>query len=73
MGLMQQLNEIVKELSVPELQEVLDLAEALKERRRRLLVSPGKTIDIELMRSVRARCDGHFTWRCGDIYERGLR
>jgi len=74
MGLMERLTEIAKELPDHDLAEVVGFAAAMKSRLGGTSIStPDKTIDLELIRAVRARCAGGFKWRREDIYDRGLR
>jgi hypothetical protein len=74
MGLMERLNEIVKVLPDKELAEVVSFAEALKTRHGDASITlPDTAIDVELMRVVRSRCMGKFTWQREELYDRGLR
>jgi hypothetical protein len=74
MGLMERLQEIARMLPEDELAEVIGFAEAIKARRGATrIAAPDTAIDVDLMHAVRARCDGGFTWRREDLYDRGLR
>lgn len=74
MGLMERLTEIANALPEDELAEVIGFAEALKARHGATgLAAHAKTIDLELMRRVRARCSGAFTWKRDELYDRSLR
>ena len=74
MGLRERLSEIASALPEDELAEVIGFAESIKARHGAAgLLAPAKTIDIELMRRVRSRCNGDFTWKRDELYDRGLR
>ncbi|MCQ1550239.1 MAG: DUF2281 domain-containing protein [Candidatus Accumulibacter phosphatis] len=74
MGLMERLQEIAKVLPENELAEVIGFAEALKARRGATrIAAPNAAIDVELMHAVRSRCEGGFTWRREELYDRGIR
>lgn len=74
MGLMERLQEIAKVLPENELAEVIGFAEALKARHGATrITTPDAAIDLDLMHAVRSRCDGGFTWRREELYDRGLR
>ena len=74
MGLMERLTEIANALPEHELAEVIGFAESLKARHGATgLTAPAKTIDRELMRTVRSRCNGGFTWKRDELYDRSLR
>ena len=74
MGLMERLNEIANAPPEHELAEVIGFAESLKARHGAISpTAPVKIIDLELMREVRSRCNGGFTWKRDELYDRGLR
>jgi hypothetical protein len=74
MGLVERLNEIIRALPDSELAQVVDFAEALKGKHGDVTITvPDAVIDLELMRAVRSRSTGGFTWRREDLYDRGLR
>jgi hypothetical protein len=74
MGLMERLTEIASALREDELAKVIGFAESLKARHGATgVTSPVKTIDLDLIRRVRSRCNGSFTWTRDELYDRGLR
>jgi hypothetical protein len=74
MGLKERLTEIANALPEDQLAEVIRFAESLKTRHGATgLATPAKTIDLDLMRMVRSRCNGDFTWTRDELYDRSLR
>jgi hypothetical protein len=74
LGLRERLTEIANALPEDQLAEVIGFAESLKARHGAAgLAAPAKTIDLDLMRMVRSRCNGDFTWTRDELYDRGLR
>jgi hypothetical protein len=74
MGLRERLTEIANGLPEDQLAEVIGFAESLKSKHGATrLTWPAKTIDLDLMRMVRSRCNSDFTWTRDELYDRSLR